>query len=116
VDLEVGSIRITRSLTVTEHGFEMGEPKTSASRRTIPIDKSATAALRRHRAAQELERRIAGAAWHRGELVFSDEIGRPLNPQQMAHHFRRSWSARVCHESESTTCATRPRHCCSRPG
>lgn len=88
IDLERGSIQITRTLTLSERGFVMGEPKTSASRRTIPVGKVATAALRRHRAGQELERRVAGSAWHRGELVFSDQIGRPLNPQAIAHVFR----------------------------
>ena len=88
VDLERGAIRITRTLTVTPDGFEMGEPKTSASRRTVPIGKAATAALRRHRAAQELERRVAGGAWHPTGLVFSDEIGRHRNPQSISRAFR----------------------------
>jgi len=88
VNLESGSIRITRTMTRVEDGFAMGEPKTTASRRTVPIGKSATAVLRRHRAAQELERRVAGSAWHPGGLVFSDEIGRAVNPQHMSQTFR----------------------------
>lgn len=88
VDLERGSIRITRTMTRTAEGFEMGEPKTSSSRRNITIGKAATAALRRHRAAQELEHRVAGNAWHPGGLVFTDAIGRPLGGQHMSHTFR----------------------------
>ncbi len=110
VDFDRGSIRITRTLTRTPGGFAIGEPKTAASRRTIPIGKAATSALRRHRAAQELERRVAGAAWHRGELVFSDQIGRPVNPQHMAQVFRaaleRAGLPRIRVHDLRHTCAT----------
>jgi integrase len=88
VDVERGTIRITRTLTRTRDGLTFGEPKTSNSRRTVPIGAAATAALRRHRAAQEMERRVAGSAWHTGDLVFTDEIGRPIDGTHVAHTFR----------------------------
>lgn len=88
IDFDRGTIRITRTITRTERGLEIGEPKTPSSRRTIPIGKAATSALRRHRAAQEMERRVAGASWHPGGLVFADQIGRPLDGTHMAHTFR----------------------------
>ena len=88
VDVERGTIRITRTLGRTKDGPTFGEPKTSSSRRTIPVGKAAAAALRRHRAAQEMERRVAGSVWHAGDLVFADEIGRPIDGTHMAHTFR----------------------------
>jgi len=86
-DLERGSIRITRTLTRTARGWESGEPKTPASRRTIPIGRRAAMALRAHRRIQNEERVLAGSVWHAGDLVFADEIGRPRDGTCVSHAF-----------------------------
>lgn len=86
-DLERGSIRITRTLTRTARGWEIGEPKTSASRRTVPVGRTAATALRTHRRIQTEERVLAGSVWHAGDLVFADEIGRPIDGTHVSHAF-----------------------------
>jgi hypothetical protein len=57
-----GSIRIQRTLLKTNRGLEVGETKTASSRRTIPVGKTATQALRAHRTRQIEERFKVGLA------------------------------------------------------
>jgi integrase len=78
VDLTRGTVRITATLTNTEHGYVVGETKTASSRRTIPIGRTATDALRAHRLAQAEERLRGGLGRATDEtFVFGDELGRP---------------------------------------
>lgn len=51
------------------------------------------AALVRHRETQGLERALAGIAYEDGDLVFCDEIGRPIHPQRLSDWFTRSRKA-----------------------
>lgn len=69
---------------------ELKEPKTKASRRTLPLDPRAVAALRRLRKLETEERLRAGEAYSPGaELVFVDEIGKSLPPASVSAMFRR---------------------------
>ena len=45
-------------------------------------------ALRHHRETQKLERDLAGTAYEDGDLVFCDELGRPIYPKWVTKHFR----------------------------
>lgn len=90
VDLARSTIRITRSLTRTDKGFEVGETKTASSRRSIPLGRAAMASLAAHRLRQAEERLRNGlgkAAMH--DLVFGDELGRPIDGTHIAQAFRR---------------------------
>lgn len=53
-------------------------PKTPQSRRRIGLSATATEALRRHRARQNEERLVAGAAWRDDNLVFCTPFGRAI--------------------------------------
>jgi len=88
VDTARSTIRITRTLTRTDHGVEIGETKTASSRRSIPLGRAAMAALQAHRLRQAEERLRNGfgkAATH--DLVFGDELGRPIDGTHVAHTF-----------------------------
>lgn len=89
VDLKKGTITVQRTLVKTKDGFQLDEPKTDRSRRTIPIPASVVDALRQHKSAQ-LERRLKlGGAWKHPDLVFANEIGGFLERQNLLHrHFR----------------------------
>lgn len=80
VDLDRGAISVVASLQPTATGLELLDTKTNRSRRVIEIEPRVVAALRRHRAAQEMERRVAGDAWtgHVG-LVFTTPSGEPVD-------------------------------------
>ncbi|MDP9185519.1 MAG: tyrosine-type recombinase/integrase, partial [Actinomycetota bacterium] len=68
----------------------MKDPKTATSARKLALEPRAHAALRRHATAQKAERLRAGEAWsNERDLVFTDEIGRPLSPEQVSAMFRR---------------------------
>jgi hypothetical protein len=65
------------------------EPKTSLSRRTVPVPEPTLAALRARRKRQNAERLAAGTAWVDSGLVFSTRLGKPLEPRNV----NRSWYA-----------------------
>ena len=82
VDLGNGTISVQRTLQRIEREWRFLEPKTSQSRRTLPLAGPVASALREHRARQLEERLRAGGSWDGprwGELVFADEFGCPLS-------------------------------------
>jgi integrase len=87
VDLDAGTLRVCWTLTRTSRGLELGEPKTDKARRTVPLPRSAVATLLVHRARQEDERHTAGTTWRNNRLVFTTEIGTPLEPRNVLRRF-----------------------------
>jgi integrase len=87
IDLESGSLRVERQLVPTKGGCTFGPPKSRRSERTIALDTGTVEALRRHRDVQILERDLAGPAYEDGDLVFCDEIGRPIYPTRLGEWF-----------------------------
>jgi len=89
VDLDRVSLEVRATVHRTRQGFVFTPPKTPKSRRQVLLTPLAVAALRRHKAAQAEERLRLGAAWDGSlDLVFANEIGRPIEPQNLA---RRSY-------------------------
>lgn len=100
VDMDVGTIRITRTLVRgVRHGAPSAsgvprsewiftEPKTASSRRTIPIGRTALEALRAHRRLQAEERLRAGSGWDDGDLVFASTVGTPLDASNIRVVYR----------------------------
>ena len=78
IDLDTGKLSVRRSLKVTEGGLEFGPPKNKASRRSVPLNKTAVAALRAHRLRQN-EERLRSPAWRDASLVFPNRIGGPTD-------------------------------------
>jgi integrase len=72
----------------------IGELKTSRSRRTLFLTTQMVELLRRHRARQAVERMAVGEAWDDHGLVFSSEVGTPLDPDNVSHVF-----SRICRRS-----------------
>ena len=91
VDLDARVVRVRQALSAvkTDEGYTLtfGEPKTRSGRRTIALDAVCIAALREHRTRQR-ERRVArGPQWREGDLVFTNEIGGPIDPMNLYHRF-----------------------------
>ena len=78
VDLDGGTLRVNATLHRTRDGFVFAEPKTARSRRQVALTNAAVGALRRHRVAQAEERLRLGAVWEDNDLVFANEVGRPI--------------------------------------
>jgi len=90
VDLERGMLAVRHSLVRGSTGtWELGAPKTASSRRTIALDATCVAALRKHRAAQNAERLRLGAIWDDQGFIFTNGMGGPLPPNTLVLRFKR---------------------------
>ncbi len=81
VDLEKGTATIRRALVWSQKkgdSWQFAEPKTSRSRRTIPLPVSTIKALSEHRRHQNEERLSIGSEWQDYGLVFTTSIGTPI--------------------------------------
>ncbi len=89
LDLEGASLRVQATLQRVGGEMVFSEPKTAASRRRVMLTRRAVAALRRHRVAQAEERIRLGDVWQDNDLVFPNEVGRPLEASNL---LRRSFA------------------------
>lgn len=64
-------------------------PKSLAGRRTVGLPDPLIALLRVHRTRQLSEKLQAGALWHDGGWVFSDEFGRAISPRTDWGHWKK---------------------------
>jgi hypothetical protein len=87
LDLDGARLSVEQQLVPTRGGVSFGPPKSSRSRRTVALDPETVEALRRHRETQLLERDFAADAYQDGDLVFADELGRPIHPQRLTQWF-----------------------------
>jgi integrase len=76
IDLDAGKLSVRRSLKVTKDGLGFGPPKNKASRRSVPLNKTAVAALRAHRLRQN-EERLRSPEWRDADIVFPSGVGGP---------------------------------------
>ena len=90
VDLEKGAATVCRTVVWRAGGgWYFGEPKTSRSRRTIPLPPSLTRQLAAYRRQQAEARLKAGAAYQNKDLVFATGDGTPLMLRNLIRrHFR----------------------------
>ncbi len=89
VDLEGGRLQVVATLQRTRDGFTFAEPKTGHSRRQVGLTEAAIVSLREHRSKQAAEQLWLGAAWEDKDLVFANEVGRPIEATNL---LRRSFS------------------------
>ncbi len=84
VDFDTARIQVRRSLDWRRKGdWEFSEPKTTRSRRSIPIPAEVVGRLREHRRVQAEQRLKAGPDWGDHSLVFCDRKGEPLDRQNL---------------------------------
>jgi integrase len=76
IDLDAKRLSVSRALKKVEGGWDFGPPKNSASRRSVPLSKTASAALRSHRTRQNEEGPRA-PGWQDHGLVFPSRVGTP---------------------------------------
>src|SRR3712207_3610416 len=84
VDLDAGTLSVRRSLKVTANGLGFGPPKNKASRRSVPLNETAIAALKAHELRQNKER-LAEARWQDHDLVFPNTHGKPMDHNNLYH-------------------------------
>lgn len=84
-----GRLTVRRSLARAHGGgWALAAPKSARSRRTIPLPARARQAIETARTRQRFARNAAGDAWQdRDGLVFTDTVGRPLQPERVSREF-----------------------------
>ena len=82
VDLKAGALTVRRALARDgANGWALAEPKTTRSRRTIPLAAAARVALGDQQRRQDAARAALGRAWQdRTGAIFTDRAGRPVTP------------------------------------
>ena len=81
VDLDVGTLRVSRTFSRVGGRLAFTEPKSQRSRRTVPLPDPLVVELRAHRVRQAAERLTAGSSWDDHDLVFPSRFGTPLDPR-----------------------------------
>ena len=81
---------MAHTLGRVEKELLIGDTKTHRSRRNLPLKPTLVAALRRHRIEQNKERLLAGNQWHDNGLVFCNEFGQKLDPQNLLRLVKRA--------------------------
>ena len=89
VDLSRGVIEVRRTLTRTSDGWFLGDTKTKAARRSIPITEWMIQLLTEHRRRQSEERMKIADVWQDHSFVFADEIGGPLRRENVLNRHLR---------------------------
>jgi len=82
IDMQKKSATVRRAIIWRQEkggGWHFGEPKTSGSRRTIPLPRSMVTALAEHKRRQGEERLKLGPNWQNYDLVFPTSVGTPTN-------------------------------------
>ena len=91
IDLETGDLSVRRALVWNRKGggFRFEEPKTSKSRRSIPLSGSIVSALKIHRRSHLAEKMKLGPDYANINLVFSTELGTPISSVNLRNrHFK----------------------------
>ncbi len=89
VDLKAGTVVVQRSLVRQKDRWTFAEPKTTRSRRTIPLPPTLTRALSEHRRRQAEQRLAAGPAYDNNDLVFAAANGQPFDENNLVRrHFK----------------------------
>jgi integrase len=111
-DLEEGTVRVRRTLTLARGGPRLAEPKTKGSRRQVRLTAGAIEALGRHRERQGAERAAAGDKWDGSSgLVFATRVGTAIHRADLHHEswkplLRRAGVRSVRFHDVRHTCAT----------
>lgn len=93
LDLEAGTLRITRTLITTDvqrkgsPGMAWGTPKTAKGRRTVALDPATVTAVRAHRKRQLEERLALGSDYQDQDLVICEADGTPIHPKTISYQF-----------------------------
>jgi integrase len=84
INLDRGYLTVRVALQrLPNNDLVLAETKTDSSRRQVQLSQAAVETLRKHKARQAEERLRLGAAWEDQDIVFANEVGRPLNPSNV---------------------------------
>ena len=94
VDLDERTVRVRQALQYRSgHGLQLVPPKTTRSRRMVPLPDVLVRALKLRREQQAAERATAGELWEEWGLVFTTKVGTPWSPRNDYRNFRQALEA-----------------------
>jgi len=84
------TLNIVKDLDDSESKWhkEFGTPKTESSNRSIPLLSELVTLLRQIQQKQKELIEFAGSAYENNNLIFSTQLGRPLDPRNMQRTFK----------------------------
>jgi integrase len=83
VDLDAGMLKVAATIGRVGGQLVITEPKTGRSRRPVPLHPAVVDVLRQHRVLQDAERQLVGRGWQESGLVFTTELGGPVDPRNL---------------------------------
>lgn len=90
VDFDNKKIMVCQGLVRTKEGLSFNQPKTEASRRSIPINDEVLAALKMQKRRQREQKVFLGQGYNQDkDLVFCNITGNPLDPRSFTKSFQR---------------------------
>jgi len=89
VDFTAGTLHIRAALQWVGKHWQLVEPKSARSRRSVALPRVAILALRAHRVRQKKERLLAGAEWKETGLVLTTRTGQAIEPSNLTKEFKR---------------------------
>lgn len=91
IDLDAGTLRVQRALQrqSSGRGLVFVNPKTPTSRRTLDLTKVAIQALRDHHVHWNERRDLLGDKWRGTDVVFTSDVGSPVDPIGMSKRLAR---------------------------
>lgn len=87
VDLDAGTVSIAQGRVVVGGGTATGDPKSTRSRRTLPMPLAVIAALRGFKTRQAEEHLSLGGGWPNTGLVAVNADGSPIRPETYSKAF-----------------------------
>jgi integrase len=87
VDLDGRVLQINRTRVTSGREVLDSTPKTESGRRSIPLDDSLVAMLRKHWTRQAADKLKAGEAYRDGGHLLANELGEPYNPNDVSKAF-----------------------------
>lgn len=91
VDFKGKVLMVRKALKRERNQLVVGEVKTAKSRRSVNLPQPVVTALRAHKVRQAKERLVAGPGWTDTGLVFTTEIGTPIDPSNLRREFNEAF-------------------------
>jgi integrase len=88
IDLDSATLTVRASLQRVGKSWQLVEPKSDRSRRTLAMPEVVSTALRAHRIRQLEERLLAGSRWRETGFVFTTRTGAPMEACNLMKAFR----------------------------
>ena len=94
IDFAAGTLTVNQAIRrAGGNRFELGDPKTESSKRTLDMPARVRESLDRHRVRQIEERMAVGPEWVETGLVFTTPWGKMINPSTSRSAFSRLMKA-----------------------